>query len=186
MPSMGGDDEATDYGAEADKAEDEVSGDESIDDTEENTDDSTDDTSDTDDSSSDDSSLDSEDDENKNPYDNKQVKNYFLLNSFLSMHQTIVDVLDSTSGIILPNPKMLKFLSMVIKNLNDIKTFIEKFIQFQFNENDYAFNLYYYNILMNGLKMNLGLFNKVIKLIRIDNEKSKDKRRINEYGDDDR
>lgn len=164
--------EATDYNAEV--GEDEGGGDDS----------DTNDTSSEDDSntSSDDSTE--EGDGNKNPYENKQIKNYFLLNSFLSMHQTIIDVLDSASGIILPNPKMVGLLSKVINNLQNIKVFIEKFIQFQFNEVDYAFNLYYYNILMDALRINLKLFESVIETVKKDSANSKNRRRINEYVDD--
>lgn len=102
--------------------------------------------------------------ENNNRYDNKELKNYFLLNSFLSLHETVVDVLDSVNGMILPTPDANKIMASVVKNLQTVKSFIEKFIQFQFSETDYAFNLYYYNILTNSLKMNLKLFEEAVNI----------------------
>lgn len=55
-------------------------------------------------------------------------------------------------------------MAKVIKNLQTVKSFIEKFIQFQFSDKDYAFNLYYYNIIINAVKMNLNIFNEAIKI----------------------
>ena len=151
--------DATDYTAMADDA---GAGDDTGEDTGDGTD-STDTTSD--DTSSNDTSTDTEEtDENNNRYDNKELKNYFLLNSFLSLHETVVDLLDSASGVILPTPDANGIMSKVVKNLKDVKSFIEKFIQFQFNEKDYTFNLYYYNILTNALRMNLKLLEEAVKM----------------------
>jgi hypothetical protein len=80
------------------------------------------------------------------------------------MHETVVDVLDTVNGVILPTPEGNSIMGKVVKNLQNVKTFIEKFIQFQFSESDYAFNLYYYNILMNALRMNLKLFETAVKV----------------------
>ena len=152
--------DATDYTAMADDA---GAGDDTGEDTGDDTD-SGDTTSD-DTSSDDDTSTDTEEtDENNNRYDNKELKNYFLLNSFLSLHETVVDLLDSASGVILPTPDANGIMSKVVKNLKDVKSFIEKFIQFQFNEKDYTFNLYYYNILTNALRMNLKLLEEAVKM----------------------
>ena len=105
-----------------------------------------------------------ETDENNNHYDNKELKNYFLLRSFLSMHETIVDVLDTTSGVILPTPDANSIMGKVVHNLQSIRDFVEKFIQFHFNDSDYAFNLYYYNIIISALKMNLKLLETAMEL----------------------
>ena len=151
-PDVAGDDEsdtATDYTAMAD-------GESGDDDT------SPDDIST--DSSDDTSSSSDETDENNNRYDNKELKNYFLLNSFLSMHETVVDLIDSVNGMILPTPDANSIMTKVVKNLQTINNFIEKFIQFQFSETDYAFNLYYYNILTNALRMNLRLLEEAVKI----------------------
>lgn len=151
-PDVAGDDEsdtATDYTAMAD-------GESGDDDT------SPDDIST--DSSDDTSSSSDETDENNNRYDNKELKNYFLLNSFLSMHETVVDLIDSVNGMILPTPDANGIMTKVVKNLQTINNFIEKFIQFQFSETDYAFNLYYYNILTNALRMNLRLLEEAVKI----------------------
>lgn len=156
-PDIAGGDEsdtATDYTAMADE--------ESGDDT--STDDSTS-TDSSDDTSSDDTSSSSDEtDENNNRYDNKELKNYFLLNSFLSMHETVVDLIDSVNGMILPTPDANGIMTKVVKNLQTVNNFIEKFIQFQFSETDYAFNLYYYNILTNALRMNLKLLEEAVKI----------------------
>lgn len=105
-----------------------------------------------------------ENNENDKRYNNKEIKNYFLLNNFLSMHQTSVDVLDTVNGVVLPSPDANRIMAKVVKNLQGVKTFIEKFIQFQFSEKDYAFNLYYYNLLMNVLRINLKLFEAAVKI----------------------
>ena len=121
----------------------------------------------TDETTTDDTTTDTdteENTENNNRYDNKELKNYFLLNSFLSIHETVVDVLDSVTGMILPTPDANNIMAKVIKNLQTVKSFIEKFIQFQFSDKDYAFNLYYYNIIINAVKMNLNIFNEAIKI----------------------
>ena len=153
---------ATDYTAMADEAgaegtEEEESGegtdDSSIGDIDTSTDDSgmSEEGSDTNDNS-----------ENDKHYNNKEVKNYFLLNSYLSMHQIVVDVLDTVNGVVLPTPDANAIMGQVVKNLQSVKAFIEKFIQFQFSDTDYAFNLYYYNILMNALRMNLKLLETAV------------------------
>lgn len=146
-----GEDEATDYTAMADDA----GGEDTVEDTGEDTETTTDDTT---------ADTTEETDENNNRYDNKELKNYFLLNSFLSMHETVVDVADSVSGMILPTPDANNIMAKVVKNLQTIKSFIEKFIQFQFSDTDYAFNLYYYNILTNALRMNLALLEEAVKI----------------------
>ena len=136
------DGEATDYTAMADDAE----GEEDM---------GTEDSESSDDI---DASNSEENSNNSNAYNNKEVKNYFLLNSFLSLHQTVNDVLDTVNGVILPTPEANSIMAKVVKNLQDVKSFTEKFIQFQFSDVDYAFNLYYYNILVSALRMNLELF----------------------------
>lgn len=147
-PIMEADDDetATDYTAMADEAEsDETEGE----------DDTSTDESETSDM---DTSETEENDDNSNTYNNKEVKNYFLLNSYLSLHQTVNDVLDTVNGVILPTPEANNLMAKMVKNLQDVRSFIEKFIQFQFSDTDYAFNLYYYNILLSALRMNLELF----------------------------
>lgn len=157
----GEDETATDYDniaddgtGEEDPMEDDTGTEE---DTGDDTDTTTDDTTDTD-------TTDEETGENNNRYDNKELKNYFLLNSFLSLHETIVDVLDSVNGMILPTPDANGIMAKVVKNLQSAKSFIEKFIQFQFSDTDYAFNLYYYNIITNTLRLNLKLLEEAINI----------------------
>jgi hypothetical protein len=163
-----GDDADTDDNTD-DTGDDSDTGEEDESDTSDNPDDSTDegddsgDTDDTSDESTDDNS-DTNNSEIDKRYNNKEIKNYFLLNSFLSMHETVVDVLDTVNGVVLPTPDANGIMAKVVKNLQSIKTFIEKFIQFQFSDSDYAFNLYYYNILMNALRMNLQLFETAVKV----------------------
>lgn len=147
------DEEATDYTEMAD--------DEMGDDTEGGDDTSIEDTDTSEDSYS---SETEENGNNSNAYNNKEVKNYFLLNSFLSLHQTVNDVLDTVNGVILPTPEANGIMAKVVKNLQDVKSFAEKFIQFQFSDVDYAFNLYYYNILVSALRMNLELFETTVSM----------------------
>ena len=124
-----------------------------------------DDSEGTDDSMGDETLGDTEESEgNDKLFDNKEVKNYFLLNSFLSLHQTVIDVLDTVNGVVLPTPDGNNLMAKVVKNLQDVKSFVEKFIQFQFNEKDYAFNLYYYNLLISVLRLNLKLFQAAVSV----------------------
>ena len=157
--------EATDYTAMADDA--------GADETEDNdTGEGEDDSGGIDDSTGDDMSSDIEDSEgNDNRYDNKEIKNYFLLNSFLSLHQTVIDVLDTVNGVVLPTPDGNAIMAKVVKNLQDVKSFVEKFIQFHFNEKDYSFNLYYYNVLISVMRLNLKLFQTALSVTG--DEKSK-------------
>ena len=55
-------------------------------------------------------------------------------------------------------------MGKVVHNLQSIRDFVEKFIQFHFNDSDYAFNLYYYNIIISALKMNLKLLETAMEL----------------------
>ena len=163
----GMDDSATDYDQMADDADgsdDSDSGGDTdepteSDDTNSDTSDSTDDTT-------------SETGENNNRYDNKELKNYFLLNSFMSMHETVVDVLDTASGVILPTPDANSIMGKVVKNLQSIKAFVEKFIQFHFSDSDYAFNLYYYNILISALNINLKLLETAMQMGEANSKKT--------------
>jgi hypothetical protein len=136
-------------------------------------DDSSDDTQDSGESDDDTSSDDSEEDSDNKRYDNKELKNYFLLNNFLSIHELEVDVLDMISGVVLPTPEANSILANVVKNLQTIRDFTERFIQFQFSGTDYAFNLYYYNVILTTLKMNLELLETAINIG--DQSKSKQK-----------
>jgi hypothetical protein len=178
-PEEGGDEGDTGDDTGEDTGNDTDTGDDTGDD--DTTDDTVNDTGD--DTSGEDSGDDSTDDssegensENDKRYNNKEIKNYFLLNSFLSMHETVVDVLDTVNGVVLPTSDANSIMAKVVKNLQSIKLFIEKFIQFQFNDSDYAFNLYYYNILMNALRMNLQLFETAVKVGGGDAENKKVKK----------
>jgi hypothetical protein len=156
---------ATDYTAMADDQGAEDDNDNTDDDAANtNDDDTNDDNGDSGDDTAEDDSDTSDNSENDKRYNNKEIKNYFLLNSFLSMHETVVDVLDTVNGVVLPTPDANGIMAKVVKNLQSVKAFIEKFIQFQFSENDYAFNLYYYNILMDALRMNLKLFETAVQV----------------------
>lgn len=101
---------------------------------------------------------------NSNKYDNKKLKNYFLLKNFISLYEVVQDVLNSVNGVVLPTPDANAIMVGVIKTLQLIKDFTETFIQFQFDDNDYAANLYYYNILVTSLKMNMELVNSAFEI----------------------
>ena len=154
----GAEEEATDYTDMANEAGAEGT-------EEDDTGEGMDDSEGTDDSMGDETLGDTEESEgNDKLFDNKEVKNYFLLNSFLSLHQTVIDVLDTVNGVVLPTPDGNNLMAKVVKNLQDVKSFVEKFIQFQFNEKDYAFNLYYYNLLISVLRLNLKLFQAAVSV----------------------
>jgi hypothetical protein len=116
---------------------------------------------------SDDDTSDENNDENvkdKDLFENNTVKNYSLLKSFEKLYNLTIEISDSLDSVILPSKLQNSVLSQVIKNLNSIKEFILSFVKFQFSNDNYSFNLYYYNIVMQALKMNLAMLEKGNKL----------------------
>ena len=91
---------------------------------------------------------------------NNLVKNYQLLYDFEKIYNLTEEVSKSIESIILPLPVQNTVLSQILKNLETIKAFIRKFIQFHFDDEKYSYNLYYYNIVVQALTINLKMLEK--------------------------
>lgn len=95
------------------------------------------------------------------PGSNILVKNYSLIRDFESMYSLIDDINNTIDSTLKPNSQQNQVLVQVSRNLTDIKDFIKNFIQFQFKDNDYEYNLYYYTVIVQFLKINLKMVEKV-------------------------
>ena len=95
--------------------------------------------------------------------ENTIVKNYNLLVDFQSMHKTIGEILDSLHDIVYPQPIQNQVLTKGINNLQEIKSQIERYINYSFSE-DYKKNVYYYTVYLQASKMNLEMLRKNYQL----------------------
>ena len=95
------------------------------------------------------------------PGSNILVKNYSLIRDFESMYSLIDDINNTIDSTLKPNSQQNQVLVQVSRNLTDIKDFIKNFIQFQFKDGDYEYNLYYYMVVVQFLKINLEMVEKV-------------------------
>lgn len=95
------------------------------------------------------------------PRSNILVKNYSLIRDFESMYSLIDDINNTIDSTLKPNSQQNQVLVQVSRNLTDIKDFIKNFIQFQFKDGDYEYNLYYYMVVVQFLKINLEMVEKV-------------------------
>lgn len=91
---------------------------------------------------------------------NNGVKNYTLLTDFESLYRLASEISDTIEPIIMEKPIQNKVLTQVRSNLSAIKASIMKFITLHFKADDYAFNLYYYEIFIGLLSKNLEILEK--------------------------
>ena len=176
----GGDDDQNDnpLGADDDTPDDNTGGDDAGDDMGGGDDDSLDATDYTDnmgddDGSSDDSGMgdDSGDSDSSMNSDNSDssnnnilVKNYSLVRDFEKMFSLIDDVSNTIESTLKATSEENQVLVQVSRNLSNIKEFIKTFIQFHFKDNDYEYNLYYYMIAVQYLRINLQMVEKIVHL----------------------
>ena len=125
-------------------------------------DDSSDDSGMGDDSGSSDSSMDSDNSDSSN--NNILVKNYSLVRDFEKMFSLIDDVSNTIESTLKATSEENQVLVQVSRNLANIKEFIKTFIQFHFKDNDYEYNLYYYMIAVQYLRINLQMVEKIVHL----------------------
>lgn len=92
---------------------------------------------------------------------NTLIKNYNLLGDFDKVAGLIDDTVSSIESTIYSDIVHNKIAAQVSKNLTKIKDFISTFVKFYFNEKNYEFNLYYYEVVMKSLEMNLLLLGKI-------------------------
>lgn len=88
---------------------------------------------------------------------NTLVKNYSLIKDFEKMYSLIDDINKTIDATLKASPLENQVLAQVSRNLTDTKNFITSFLQFHFKNNDHTFNLYYYMIVVQILKLNLKM-----------------------------
>lgn len=73
------------------------------------------------------------------------------------MYSLIDDINKTIDATLKASPLENQVLAQVSRNLTDTKNFITSFLQFHFKNNDHTFNLYYYMIVVQILKLNLKM-----------------------------
>lgn len=91
---------------------------------------------------------------------NNGVKNCTLLTDFESLYRLASEISETIEPIIMEKPIQNKVLTQVRSNLSAIKASIMQFITLHFKADDYAFNLYYYEIFIGLLSKNLEMLEK--------------------------
>lgn len=98
--------------------------------------------------------------QNGNLIDNNVLKNYSVLSNFEKLYNLTKEVSDSMDSVVMPTKLQNTVLAQVLKNLSSIKEFILSYVKFQFSSDNYAQNLYYYNIVLQALNLNLELLKR--------------------------
>lgn len=111
----------------------------------------------TDDTSSDMSDSSTSDSSNNNIV----VKNYSLIKDFEKAYTLIDDINKTIDSTLRASSVENQVLAQVSRNLTSVKEFIKSFVQFHFKDNDYAYNLYYYTLAIQFLKINLAMVEKI-------------------------
>lgn len=155
----GGDDEtATDYGDEAGGMEGEETGEDTTDDTSEDT---------------------ASDEQSDSSNTNILIKNFSLMRDFEKLYALITDNTNTLNSTLKADPGQNRVLVQVSRNLNSIKDFILTFIQFHFKNDNYQYNLYYYEVVVQLLKLNLTMLEKALTL---GDSKKDNKKEVNKNG----
>ena len=89
------------------------------------------------------------------------VKNYSLIKDFEKAYTLIDDINKTIDSTLRASSVENQVLAQVSRNLTSVKEFIKSFVQFHFKDNDYAYNLYYYTLAIQFLKINLAMVEKI-------------------------
>lgn len=92
------------------------------------------------------------------------VKNYSLIKDFEKAYTLIDDINSTIDSTLKASSVQNQVLVQVSRNLSNVKDFIKSFVQFHFKDNDYSYNLYYYMIVIQFLKINLAMVEKITLL----------------------
>lgn len=92
------------------------------------------------------------------------VKNYSLIKDFEKAYTLIDDINSTIDSTLKASSVQNQILVQVSRNLSNVKDFIKSFVQFHFKDNDYSYNLYYYMIVIQFLKINLAMVEKITLL----------------------
>lgn len=98
------------------------------------------------------------------PNNNTLVKNYSLIRDFEKIYSLIDDINSTIDSTLKATSVENQILVQVSRNLTNIKDFVIKFIQFHFKDNDYEYNLYYYTMVVQFLKFNLSMVERMTLL----------------------
>ena len=113
---------------------------------------------------------------NGNLIDNNVLKNYSVLTNFEKLYNLTKEVSDSMDSVVMPTKLQNTVLAQALKNLNSIKEFILSYVKFQFSSDNYAQNLYYYNIVLQTLNLNLEILKRNKDLGETKNDSKKSRR----------
>lgn len=139
-----GDDEATDYNADDDMGTDDT-------DSAEDTDTETEDTTGTEDSSEEDDTA----------LGNITIKNFNLLKDFSKLFSLLTELVEKMEKNVYSEKAQVSIMMQITANTRKLRDFCLAYIQDHFNSEDYKLNLYYYNIIIQCLKMNLNMLEKL-------------------------
>lgn len=131
------------------------------------------------DSTTDDGAENTSSDEQSNSSNtNILVKNFSLMRDFEKLYALITDNANTLNSTLKADPGQNRVLVQVSRNLNNIKDFILTFIQFHFKSDNYQYNLYYYEVVVQLLKLNLTMVEKALTLghSKKDNKKEVNKK----------
>ena len=119
------------------------------------------DTTSSDETTSEDSST---EEESNSSDSNVLIKNFSLMNDFEKIYALITDNISMVNTTLKAEPSQNRVLVQISKNLSNIKDFVLTFIQFYFKHDNYQFNLYYYEVVVQLLKLNLSMLEKSFNL----------------------
>lgn len=92
------------------------------------------------------------------------VKNFSLMGDFENLYSLITDSINTLNSTLKADPGQNRVLVQVSRNLTIIKDFILTFVQFHFKNDNYQHNLYYYEVIVHLLKLNLAMLEKALSI----------------------
>lgn len=111
---------------------------------------------------------------------NTLVKNFSLMGDFESLYALITDSINTLNSTLKADPGQNRVLVQVSRNLSSIKDFILTFVQFHFKNDNYQYNLYYYEVVIHLLKLNLAMLEKALTLG--ESKQEKESKEVNKDG----
>ena len=117
--------------------------------------------------------------ENENQSNNNTIKNYSILRDFDGLFRLANDMSKTLEPIIMEKPIQNKVLTQVKENLSAIKNEMKDFIILHYKPDNYAFNLYYYELFASLINKNLQILEKN-KLFSTDANKNSKSKKIKE------
>lgn len=91
---------------------------------------------------------------------NNTIKNYQILRNFESLYRLANEISETLEPILMEKPIQNRVLVQVRENLSAIKKAIIDYITIHFNPKEYPKNLYYYEVYFEALKKNVEILEK--------------------------